>query len=143
MAKPDPVLLDPARYPFSCAIQTRFTDLDTNQHINNAALADILQEARVRFHYATGYDRAIEDATAMAVSFSVDYLGQGFHPDPLDVHVGGLAIGRTSHTVGQLVTQGGNVIAFARTVVVCVRDDRPFPNSEAFAAAFTPWMIAP
>lgn len=143
MTKPDPALLDPARYPFSCEIGTRFTDIDTNQHVNNAALADILQEGRVRFHHATKYDRSVMSASAMAVSFSVDYLGQGYHPDPMDVHVAGLAVGRTSHTVGQLVTQHGNVVAYARTVVVSVKDDRPFPNSEEFVAAFAPWMLKP
>ena len=53
MAKPDPALLDPARYPFRCSIETRYRDLDSNLHINNGVMASLLEEGRVRFHRAS------------------------------------------------------------------------------------------
>ena len=34
--KAAPALLDPARYPFHCSIETRFSDLDLNQHLCRA-----------------------------------------------------------------------------------------------------------
>ena len=34
MAKPDPALLNPARYPFTTTIEPRFGDLDVNLHVN-------------------------------------------------------------------------------------------------------------
>lgn len=141
MPKPDPALLDTARYPFRCAIEPRFTDLDLNMHLNNVAVVDILQEGRVRFHRTSGYDKAVESMTSMAASFSVEFLGQAHHPDPLDVHVAALEIGRTSHTVAQLVTQGGEPVAFARTVLVCVRDNRPAENPPQFREAIREWMF--
>jgi len=59
MPKPDPAMLDPARYPFRCAIETCFGDLDTNLHINNVSLSGLLEEGRVRFHRASGFHAMI------------------------------------------------------------------------------------
>jgi acyl-CoA thioester hydrolase len=143
MAKPDPALLDPARYPFRCAIEPRFGDLDINMHLNNVALAEILQEGRVRFHHASSYSAAIAGMSSMAVSFSVDYLGQALYPEPLDMHVAATGLGRTSHSLGQLVRQGGRTIAVARTVLVCVRDSQPVEIPASFRAAIEPWMLEP
>jgi len=142
MPKPAPELLDPARYPHHCRLEPRFCDLDTNLHVNNVALADLLQEGRVRFHRASEYDRALRGMSAMTVSFSVEYLGQVYYPEPIDVHTGALDVGRTSHTMGQLVLQGGRPVAFARTVVVCVRDDRPAENCPEFVETVRQWMVA-
>jgi acyl-CoA thioester hydrolase len=76
VAKPDPSLLEPGRYPFHCRIEPRFGDLDPNMHLNNVALAGILEEARVRFHRASGYHTASEKMVSMVASFATDYLGQ-------------------------------------------------------------------
>lgn len=142
MPRPAPELLDPARYPHHCRLEPRFCDLDVNLHINNVALADMLQEGRVRFHRASEYDRALDGMTAMTVSFSVEYLGQGYYPQALDIHAGAVDIGRSSHTLAQLVLQDGRPVAFARTVLVCVRDDRPVEIAQSFRDAIGAWMIA-
>ncbi len=143
MPKPDPALLDPQRYPFRCEIEPRYTDVDSNRHLNNVALADVLQEGRLRFHYASGYDRAVEDMTSMAVSFSVDYLGQALYPQPLEIHLAAIAVGRSSHTLAQLVMQDGTIIAYAQTVLVCVRDGTPVENPDFFREEIRKWMVGP
>jgi acyl-CoA thioester hydrolase len=139
MAKPDPALLDPARYPFRCAIEPRFTDIDTNLHLNNVALAGILEEGRVRFHRTSGYH--MHAMTSMAVSFAVEYLGQAHYPEALDVWVAATHIGRTSHTLAELVQQQGRLVAYARTVLVCVREDRPVENPAEFVETVRTWML--
>lgn len=141
MPKPDPALLDTARYPFRCAIEPRFGDLDTNMHLNNVALAGILEEGRVRFHHASRYAHAVKDMTSMAVSFAVEYLGQAQYPEPLDVYVAATKVGRTSHTLSQVVIQQGRLIAYAQAVLVCVRDDRPVEVPAAFLESIKPWML--
>ncbi len=142
MPKPDPALLDPSRYPFSCELQTRYTDVDTNLHVNNVAIVEIMQEARVRFHRACKYEESITGLTAMTVSFAVDYLGEAQYYVPLMNHVGGLAMGCTSHTLGQLITQEGNVVAFAQTIIVTIDNGKPAENGPAFREAMKDWMIA-
>jgi acyl-CoA thioester hydrolase len=141
MPKPDPALLDPERYPFRCEIPTRFGDLDTNLHLNNVALAGILEDARVRFHRASGYHQAIAGATSMVASFAVEYLGQGYFPDPLIIHVAASRLGKTSYGLSQLVLQSERTIAYAQSIMVVVRDDRPVPIPEAFRESVQPWML--
>lgn len=142
MPKPDPALLDSARYPFACEIATRFADLDTNQHLNNVALAGIIEDARVRFHGASGYHVVMAGWAAMVVNLTIDFLGQGYYPAPVTVHSGAISVGQTSYALAQLVTQGETVVALARSVMVCVRDDRPSPLPDAFRESVRPWMLA-
>ena len=76
MPKPDPSLLDPARYPFRCLIETRFRDLDSNMHVNNGVFASLLEEGRVRFHRASQFGGVSGDLTSMVVSAAIEYLGE-------------------------------------------------------------------
>jgi acyl-CoA thioester hydrolase len=143
MPKPDPALLDASRYPFHCEIHPRFGDLDLNQHLNNVALAGILEEGRVHFHRVSKYEDAVAGITSMAASFAVDYLGQAHYPEPLVIHTAAIGIGRTSHTLGQVALQQGRLIAYAQTVLVCVHDHQPVANSPLFIEAVRPWMLRP
>ncbi len=141
MAKPDPALLDAACYPFAMTIEPRFGDLDTNMHINNASMVGILEDVRVRYHGASGFRAAMADGVgAMVASFAVEFLGQGYYPDPLNAHAGALRIGNTSYELGQLLTQNGRTVAFARSIMVCIRNGRPTPIPEAFASSVNDWM---
>ncbi len=144
MAKPDPALLDPARYPFRCDIETRFGDLDLNQHINNVALTGLLEEARVRFHKAIGLRTGLAGGhSVMITSLSVEFLGQSYFPDPLTVHVGLGRIGRTSYQLVKLAVQGDRRVAFAAAVMVCVHKGVPEQVPESLRSTAADWMIAP
>jgi acyl-CoA thioester hydrolase len=143
MAKPDPALLDPARYPFSCQIETRFGDLDTNLHINNVALAGLIEEGRVRFHRASNYHQATEGMTSMVASLGIEFLGQSHFPEPLEMHVAATRIGRTSYQLVQLVTQQGRIVAYAQTVLVCMQDNQPIAVPPIFLESIKSWMLKP
>jgi len=60
MARPDPALFDPARYPFGNSVTTRFADLDPNGHINNVAMAAVFEDARLRFLTAVGLPKTVK-----------------------------------------------------------------------------------
>lgn len=141
MAKPDPTLLDPARYPFHCSIETRFSDLDLNQHLNNVSLVGLLEEGRVRYHRAAGNGGPNMQAAPMVVSLAVEFLGQSYFPDPLDVHVGAGPLGRTSYTLCQLVTQQGRIVAYAQAVMVGMAGDRPTELPAAFRESLQLWSL--
>jgi acyl-CoA thioester hydrolase len=143
MARPDPALLDPARYPFGCTIETRFSDLDTNLHINNVSLVGLLEEGRVRFHRASGYHAAIAGMTSMVASMAVEFVGQSYFPDPLSMHVAPSRLGNSSYTLNQLVTQQDRVIAYAQAVMVCMTDTGPAPIPPAFRESVQAWMLRP
>lgn len=141
MPKPDPALLDPARYPFRCSIETRFGDIDVNQHINNVALVGLLEEGRVRFHRASGYHAALGGMTSMVASMQIEFLGQSYFPAPLEMHVAPLRLGNTSYTLNQLVTQDGRIVTYAQAVMVCMGPDGPMPLPGAFRDGVEPWMF--
>ena len=141
MPKPDPALLDPARYPFSCEIATRFGDLDVNLHLNNVALVQICEEARVRFHKASGYHAALGSGSAMVASFTIDFLGEGFHPEPIRAHVAPRRLGNTSYALAQLIRQQDRTVAYAEAVLVYVRDGAPAAIPQQFRDSVQPWML--
>ena len=145
MAKPDPALLATGRYPFACELATRFGDLDTNMHVNNVAMVGLYEEARVRYHAASGYHAALGAAgiVAMVASCTIDYLGQAFYPEPLVFHVGADGLGRTSYQLLQLVTQGERPVGFSRATMVCVSGSQAVPIPELFRDSVKPWMIRP
>lgn len=135
MAKPDPALLDPARYPFHHVITTRFADVDPNRHLNNVALAAMMEDARVRFFQGLGLRAKAGERRAMVASFAIEYLAEGHFPEPVEAYCGIEGVGRSSWTVAQLLVQSDRVVAFARSVIVAIADDRPTPLPEDFRAA--------
>ncbi len=141
MARPDAALLDPARYPFAHQITTRFADIDPNQHLNNVALAAMMEDARVRFNLALGSAIKIGERRAMVASVAMDYLSQGHFPDPVTVHCGVERTGNSSWTVVQLLIQSGRPVAFARSVLVAIADDRPNPIAEDYRAVLAQWTL--
>jgi acyl-CoA thioester hydrolase len=145
MAKPDAALLNPARYPFRCEIETRFRDLDINMHINNGVLATFLEEGRVRFHRASQFGglQAETGLTSMVVSAAIEYLGQSHFPDPVEMYVGASRIGGSSYELCELAMQQGQVVTFARVTMVCIRDGAPFPIPDAHRERAEPWMMKP
>ena len=141
MPKPDPALLDPARYPFAHRIEPRFGDLDVNMHINNVAMASMMEEAHVRFHRASNYAARLAGLSSMVASVTIEYLGQGSYPEPIDFHVAVEQIGRTSQILAKLATQAGRAIAFSRTVIVTVGADGPSPLPAAFVDSVDQWRL--
>ncbi|MCW1382204.1 acyl-CoA thioesterase [Novosphingobium sp. KCTC 2891] len=140
MAKPDPALLDPARYPFAHEVTTRFADLDPNDHINNVAMAAVLEDGRVRFNMALGLRRA-ENFRPMVASVSIDYLAQAHFPQPMTCHVAACDIGRSSWQMQQVLVQEGRAVATCRTVVVCTDGQKAIPLPEDFRDRLGPWLL--
>jgi acyl-CoA thioester hydrolase len=144
MAKPDPALLDPARYPHRTAIEPRFGDLDANLHVNSVALAGIMEEARIRLHRQCGFNRLLQDGVgAMVVSFAIEYLGETYYPEPVEV-LGALErIGGSSHTLIQLVRQKERTVAFSRAVIVAAGAGKAISLPDEYREDAGKWMIRP
>lgn len=141
MPKPDPALLVPPRYPFTHTISTRYADIDPNQHINNVALAAMFEDARVRFNHGAGFTAAMAGHRAMVASLGIEYLAEGYFPAPVEAFVAVEALGRTSWTMVQLLVQGEVLIGFARSTLVCIRDDRPAPLPAEMRASLSNWLL--
>lgn len=144
MPRPDPALLDPARYPFAHTITTRFADVDPNQHLNNVALAAMMEDARARLNLALGRLIQIGERRAMVASVAMEYLSQGHFPEPVTVHCAIEGVGRTSWSIVQLLEQGGRGVAFARSITVAIEHDRPILVPDDLRAALLgEWRLKP
>jgi acyl-CoA thioester hydrolase len=141
MPRPDPALLEPARYPFTHTVTTRFADVDPNQHLNNVALAAMMEDARVRFNQAIGLNVKMGERRAMVASVGMEYLAQGHFPQPVGAHCGIEQVGRTSWSIAQLLTQDGQAVAFARSVIVAIVNDRPAPVPGDYRELFVHWSL--
>ncbi len=143
MAKPDPALLDPARYPFRCSIETRYRDLDSNLHLNNGVMASLLEEGRVHFHRKVDFGIRTTDGgdSAMVVSLAIEFIGQSHFPEPLDIYVGFARVGNTSYELAQLVMQGDQTVVFGRATLVSTRQGAPCAISDESRAIARQWML--
>lgn len=142
MAKPDPALLDAARYRFRHKITSRFSDMDSNRHINNVAIATMLEDARVRFGQSAGIHESFGELRPMVASVAIEYLAQGHFPHPVLAFAATEDLGRSSWRVVQFLEQGGQAIAFARSVIVCTDGLRSAPLPQAFRDSLTQWALA-
>lgn len=126
MAKPQPALLEPARYPHTLEVGTRFADLDPNRHINNTAMAALFEDARARVteEFVGNW---IGSRAMMIASITIDYVGQAHYPRPVTFHSAVARVGETSITLQQLARQDGQPVAVASTVIVHTDGNRPVP----------------
>lgn len=142
MARPDPALFDTQRYPFAFEISTRFADLDPNDHVNNVAMAALLEDGRVRYMDAVGIRTIWPEVRFMVASVAIDYVAQAHYPGRIGCHSGAISLGRTSYRLQQLLTQDGTPVATAQTVVVCTDGQKPIEIPADVRAGFDKWMLA-
>jgi len=140
MTRLDRTRLEGGTFPFHCEIPTRYADIDQLGHVNNVALAEILQEARLRFILAfdlIGASRCQLVIAASHIEFSQELL----YPDPVHVAVGVLEVGRTSYRYGQIASQNGRAGAYAEVVQVTRVGPGPVPLPEDWHAKLARMMI--
>lgn len=117
--KDQPWRLRLENYPIHGTVPTRYGDLDTNHHLNNVAIAGLVEEARVRFHQHVRRRLATVDPGAiMVVHCGIDYLAEAFHPEDVTTGIAVTAIGRTSYTLGVGLFQANGAFALATSTLV-------------------------
>ena len=136
MARLDRQRLDAAAFPVTTEIPTRYSDLDTQGHVNNAAATLILQEARGHFDRAAGVDDIRGELKPIVASLFVEYAAEMHFPDPIEVATGVLQLGRTSLVLGQVARQRGRNTLYAETVLVMADADGPTPIPDDMRAAY-------
>ena len=116
MARPEPWRLDAGRYPRRFTLQTRYQDLDPNDHLNNVAYAAMFESARVRFNEALGVERW-SDLRWVIASVELNYLAEGGFPADVEVAIGVGEVGRRSWRLLCLITQEGRPLATGDAVL--------------------------
>lgn len=107
----------------AASVRLRWVDVDAQGHVNNALIADYLQEARVDWLQSGANAHLLGEAT-MVVSHQVEYVGPVFFAtDPLTVELSVGAVGASRFMLGYQVFQDQRVVARARSTM-CLYDYR-------------------
>ena len=103
----------------------RWSDMDAQGHVNNARVADYLQEARVHLFRDSGLLEHGVVVAGQQVQFkkAIDYS-----ETPLDVELGVTRLGGARVEVGYVLRQGGVVVADARTMLTAFDFDEQRPT---------------
>lgn len=110
---------NPADYPFTHRLRTRFAETDAMGVIHHAAYLPYLEEARVAFlaHLGRPYVEVRQSGIDLAVlEASVQYRKPLRFDEEVEVHLWGGAVTRTTFQMAYLLTVAGDVRATAVTV---------------------------
>jgi acyl-CoA thioester hydrolase len=140
----EPYRLDPERYPLKVRILARYADVDPLLHINNVAVAQYYEEARVSATMMVMGGKVIPAAgheRILIAHQSIDYLREGTYPGSLDVGVGVMRIGRTSYRYGMAMFQDGACTSVSEAVLVYADAHGPARLPEAYRQRLEAWLI--
>jgi acyl-CoA thioester hydrolase len=108
---------------FTSRVQLRWVDLDAQGHVNNAVVADYLQEARVEWLLAGPNAHLLGDST-MVVGHQIEYLGPiSFSTEPVRVDLSMGAVGASRFVLAYSVLQDEHEVARGRSTL-CLFDYR-------------------
>jgi acyl-CoA thioester hydrolase len=133
-------------YPYQFEIHTRYDDLDTQKHVNNVAIANLHQEARVQFHreafrsFREKYGKTVLYRTVLA-NIQITYLRETHYPYPVVAGVGIERVGNSSYTIGVSMYQHGECVGTSQSVLVFVKDGHGTPMPEQIREPLTASLI--
>jgi acyl-CoA thioester hydrolase len=130
MSRHDPARLDPASYPFSFEVQTRFQDVDLLGHINNVAMGALFEAGRGRFNWSLGTEhgrRANPGVRWLIARVDISYLAEAHFPGDVHVASGIGRVGNSSWTILSGAFQQRKCVALCDTVIVYTRAEGPVP----------------
>lgn len=125
MPKPSPARLDPANYPVAIEVQTRFQDLDPLGHINNVAMAAIIETGRIAFNHQVGVDgrNRRPGERWLIARVEINYVGEGRYPAPVTIGHGFGRVGTSSWDILSAVFQDDKCIATCDCTLVLTDDN--------------------
>lgn len=91
---------------YEALVPLRWGDLDAYNHVNNARLVQLLEQARViSLRDWFGQDRRVLDEGVLVARHEIEYLAPlDYRPEPVSVRMWVTAIGAVGFSVGYVVT---------------------------------------
>jgi acyl-CoA thioester hydrolase len=130
--KPAPTRLLRHSYPYVRRVIARFSDMDTEGHLNNVALASYYEDGRVSFlRGLTGNDAPFRFVIA---HISISYLAEAHYPAEYDVGLGVSRFGTKSFDIGCGLFIGDTCVGVCDTTQVTIGDTGPIPLPEGLVA---------
>jgi acyl-CoA thioester hydrolase len=136
--------LDPAHYPLKVKILARYADVDPLWHINNVAIAQYYEEARVSAASAMLGDVRIPTPAGDRILIahqSIDYLREAGYPGALEVGIGVLRIGTSSYTFGMGMFQDGQCVSVSDAVMVFADASGPARIPDRYRQRLETWLL--
>jgi acyl-CoA thioester hydrolase len=139
----DPLLLDRDSYPCVRVLETMFSDMDIQRHVNNVAIARFFEEARSALHYAIAEKYPDEFDSIVLAQLEVHYLREVSYPEPVLLAVGAGRIGMSSFQNVAALFQHGECAAVSWATQVRRTSDRRAnqPLSETERQALTHFAV--
>ncbi len=144
MPKNDPIRRESSTYPCAVPILSRFGDMDALRHINNIAIAQYFEEARVAGlrQMLDGHDLESTGVRVVIARLTVDYLREATYPGALEVGVGVLRLGNSSFHLGLALFQSGLCVALSDAVMVNTDGRGPARLPGAFRTRLARFLLA-
>ena len=100
---------------FVLGVPLRWVDLDTQGHVNNAVVADYLQEARVAF-LLSGDNAHMLGTSSIVAGHQIEFLRPiGYATEPVEVALSVGKVGAATVSIGYEVRHLGTPVARARS----------------------------
>jgi len=104
-------------FSFFHDVNTRFSDVDAFNHINNAVFLSYFEDARKIFFERWSIN--LEERSLIVASIKIDYFDQLRHPSSLSVGQKIIRIGNKSFDILSVLFYNDHSVCAATTTVVC------------------------
>ncbi|HSA50857.1 MAG TPA: thioesterase family protein [Yinghuangia sp.] len=126
---------DPARlvldnYPFVHRIEARFSDMDVQRHLNNAAITTFYEDTRVNLNRLMYGDELVSgeaEFRLLVLETTVRYLSEAPYPGSYRIGAGVIRFGGSSYQYGLGLFLDDTCVGLSETVMVHVTDAGPTP----------------
>jgi acyl-CoA thioester hydrolase len=128
-----------ADFAFWSRTNIRYGDVDRNDHVNNVALAQYCEDARIEFREHVLPGSSIDPAfTWVVVAFAISYYASLDYPGTAEIGTRVEAVGRSSFALAHGIFRDDQCIAGATSKLVCLDRDTRKPRAlpESLIAAF-------
>jgi acyl-CoA thioester hydrolase len=126
----------PEDFPHRTVQTIRFSDLDRQDHVNNAVFVTFFEAGRVVILYNEEYGLRGPGASFVLAHLSIDYLGEIRWPGEVEIGTAIASVGNSSLRVHQALFVNGACVATAENTLVRVDKEthRPLPFTPEHAA---------
>lgn len=109
----------PERKLFTTTLRLRVSDINYGGHLGNDTVVSLIHESRYRMFNAWGYrsDLQIEGLGTIQLDTAVQYKGEGFHGDEIQVSIFVGEVGSRTFDLYYKLQSGEKLIALGKTGV--------------------------
>lgn len=113
---------------FSSRLMLRNADTDQFRHINNAAVATLLEEARMAIFTEGGLRDSMQDRHVVVAHLAIDFIAEIFYPGEIEVRTMPVSTGNTSFELTQALYAGEKLCARASATCVLMDSNQSRPT---------------